>query len=114
MLDFSRVHVYDYRTLISNVRFLKWNIPLGLLRLPKFDLVNSPSSLGTEVPLPKDFHIHTPPGAVDSHHEATLPVQLSAALASMGVIERALMLWQGRHNELVKSMNRMEARLVAK
>jgi hypothetical protein len=106
--------VHDNRTLISNVRFLKWNIPLGLLRLQKFDLVNSPSPLGTEIPLPKDFHIHTPPGVVDSHYEATSPVQLSAALASMGVIERARMFLQGRHNELVKSMNRMEARLVTK
>jgi len=31
-----------------------------------------------------------------------------------GVIERARMFLQGRHNELVKSMNRMEARLVTK
>ena len=106
--------MHDNRTLISNVRFLKWNIPLGLLRLQKFDLVNSPSPLGTEVPLPKDFHIHTPSGVVDFYHEAASPVQLSAALASMGVIERALMFLQGRHNELVKSMNRMEARLVTK
>ena len=99
---------------MGNVRFLKWNVPLGLLRLQKFDPVNSPSPLGTEVPLPKDFHIHTPPGVVDSHHEATSPVQLSAALAFMGVVERARMFLQGRHNELVKSMNRMEARLVTK
>ena len=100
--------------LISNLRFLKWNIPLGLLRLQKFDLVNSPLSLGTEIPLPKDFNIHTPSGVVDFYHEAASPVQLSAALAAMGVIERAHMFLQGRHNELVKSMNRMEARLVTK
>jgi hypothetical protein len=100
--------------LISNVRLLKWNIPRGFLLLQNFDRVNSPSPLGVQIPLPKDFHIHTPPEVVGSQHEATSPVQLSAALVSMGVIERARMFLQGRHNELVKSMNRMEARLVTK
>ena len=39
---------------------------------------------------------------------------LRSCLESMGVIERARRFLQGRHNELVKSMNRMEARLVTK
>lgn len=100
--------------LISDVRFLKWNIPLGFLVLQNFDRVKSPSPLGVQVLLPKDFHIHTPPDVVGSQQEATSPVQLFAALVSMGVVERARMFLQGRHNELVKSMNRMEARLVTK
>jgi hypothetical protein len=100
--------------LIGNFRFLKWNIPLGYLLLQKFDRVNSPSSLGTQITVPKDFHIHTPPRVVDSQHEAISSVQLSATLASMGVIERAGMFLQGRHSELVKSMNRAEVRSVTK
>jgi hypothetical protein len=100
--------------LINYVRFLKWDIPLGFLRLQNFDRDKSPSLLGVQIPLPKDFHIHTPPEVVGSQHEAASPVQLSAALASIGVIERARMFLQGRHNELVKSMNRMEARLATK
>jgi hypothetical protein len=99
---------------MGNFRFLKWNIPLGYLLLQKFDRVNSPSPLGTQISLPKDFHIHTLPGVVDSQHEATSPVQLSATLASMGVIERARMFLQGKHSELVESMNRAEARSVTK
>jgi hypothetical protein len=100
--------------LIGNVRFLKWNIPVGFLLLQNSDRVNSPWPLDAQIPLPKDFHIHSPSEVVGSQHEATSPAQLSAALVSMGVIERAGMFLQGRHNELVKSMNRMEARLVTK
>lgn len=100
--------------LISNIRFLKWNIPLGSQLLQNFDRVNSPSPLGVHIPLSKDFHIHTPSEVEGSQHKAISPVQLSAALVSIGVTERTRMFLQGRHNELVKSMNRMEARLVTK
>jgi hypothetical protein len=100
--------------LISNIRFLKWNIPRGFLVLQNLDRVNIPSPLGVQIPLSEDFHIHTPPAVVGSQHEATSPIQLSTALVSIGVIERAGMFLQGRHNELVKSMNNVEARLVTK
>jgi hypothetical protein len=92
------------------IRLLKWNIPRGFLPLQHFDRANSPLSLGAQISVPKDFHIHTPPELVDPLHEVSLPVQLSAALASIGVMERASMFLQGRHNELLKSMNKTEAR----
>jgi hypothetical protein len=79
-----------------------------------FDRANSPSSLGAQISVPKDFHIHTPPELVAPLHEVSLPVQLSSALASIGVMDRASMFLQGRHNELLKSMNKTEARLVVK
>jgi hypothetical protein len=99
---------------MSKVRFLKWNIPRGFLHLQNFDPASSPSPLGVQISVPKDFHIHTPPEIVGSQHEASSPVQLSVALASISVMERASMFLQGRHNELIKSMNRMEARWAIK
>lgn len=106
----SRVHLYANKKLMSIARFLKWNVPLGFLVLQSLDRVNTPSPLGTQNDMPKGFHVHTPPEVVGSQHEPTSPVQLSAALLSLGVLERTQMLLQGRHNELVRSMNSMEAR----
>jgi hypothetical protein len=100
--------------LTIRIRLLKWNIPRGFLHMQHFDRANSPSSLGAQISVPKDFHIHTPPELVDPLHEVSLPVQLSSALASIGVMDRASMFLQGRHNELLKSMNKTEARLVVK
>jgi hypothetical protein len=106
--------MHTNRTLINKVRFLKWNIPRGFLHLQNFDRANSLSPLGVQISVPKDFHIHTPPELVGSQHKASSPVQLSAALASIGVMERASMFLQGRQSELIKSMNRMETRLAIK
>jgi hypothetical protein len=114
MWDLFLVHLHTDRTLINKVRFLKWNIPRGFLHLQNFDRANSLSPLGVQISVPKDFHIHTPPELVGSQHKASSPVQLSAALVSIGVMERASMFLQGRHNELVKSMSRIEARFVSK
>jgi hypothetical protein len=114
MWDFSPIYLHAKRMLINNIRFLKWNIPLGVRLQGIFDRVNSPSPLGAEIPLPKDFRIHTPPAVVGSQHEATSPTQLSAALTSMRIIERSCMFLQGNHNKLFKSMNRTDARLVVK
>src|SRR5438046_2168218 len=92
------------------ISFLNWNMPYGALGSSRSRDTDHPSPLGHSVSTPSaisDVSMATPPAnVVSSPHNAPSP--LSTALKRKTAIDRAHLFVQGKHDDLVRSMDKAE------
>jgi hypothetical protein len=97
------------KMLTTLISFLNWNIPYGALGSLQSGS-DHPSPFGPSVSTPSDISIMATPPAnlVSSPRDAPSP--LSTALKRKTAIERAQLFVQGKHDDLIRSMDKAERR----
>lgn len=89
--------------------FLNWNMPYGALSLSRSRNTDYPSPFAPSVSTPSDISVDTPPGNAALSPQNP-PSPLSTALKRKTAIDRAHLFVQGRHDDLIRSMNNAERR----
>jgi hypothetical protein len=87
--------------------FLNWNMPYGALGLSK-SVPDHPPPF-TPISPPSDVSITTPPSDIVSSPK-NAPSPLSVALQRKKAFDRAHLFVQGKHDDLILSMNKEEQR----
>jgi hypothetical protein len=84
-------------------------MPYGALDPSQPRGADRPSPFGPSVTTPSDVSMGTPPGGVVSSPQ-NAPSPLSSALKKKTTIDRAHLFVQGRHDDLIRSMDKAERR----
>src|SRR5271169_2824275 len=96
---------FDLRNLcLTSTRFLMWTIPYGAMRMSKSRRIDmfSPAA-GPLISTPSDVLVTTPSSSHASPRNASS--SMSAALKKGLAVDRAHLFVQGRHSDLVRSMD---------
>jgi hypothetical protein len=90
--------------------FMNWNMPYGALRSSRARAIDhfSPASPVPTLTPPSDVFVATPAAVSALSPPADSPSGLSKALQARRAVERAQLFVQGKHEELIKSMNKKE------
>ncbi|KAI9764311.1 MAG: hypothetical protein M1840_008529 [Geoglossum simile] len=96
----------------GNRIFLNWNMPYGALG-PLQSGADHPSPFEPPVSTPSDVSIMTTPPADITLSPRDAPSPLSVALKRKTAIERAHLFVQGKHGDLIRSMNGAERRVMS-
>src|SRR6266536_3439698 len=94
----------------NSLSFMKWNMPYGALRCSHARAIDhfSPSDPEASASTPSDVLVTTPAANTALSLAADSPSGLSKALKTQHAVERAHLFVQGKHDELIKSMNKQE------
>ncbi|KAH0545456.1 hypothetical protein FGG08_000457 [Glutinoglossum americanum] len=104
--------LFDPALPFGNRIFLNWNMPHGALGSSRSKDTDHPSPLGQFVSTPgaiSDVSVSTPPAnAASPPYNAPSP--LSTALRRKTAVDRARLFVQGKHDDLIRSMDKTERR----
>jgi hypothetical protein len=101
--------------LITLFSFRSWNMPYGAWRSAPTRATDqfSPAGPAVSVSPPSDVVVTTPASAGAFSPAADSPSGLSKAIQQMNAIQRALLFVEGKHDELVKLMNKQQRMYVS-
>lgn len=95
---------------MNSLSFMNWNMPYGALRSSHARAIDhfSPSDPLALASTPSDVFVATPAANTALSPAAGSPSGLSKALKDKNAVERAHLFIQGKHEELIRSMNKQE------
>ena len=90
------------------IRFMNWNMPYGALRSSTTKAIDHLSPFGVAASTPSDILVATPASMRDGPSPTNAPSPMSRALIAKAANDRARLLVEGRHDDLLRSMEKQE------
>lgn len=90
------------------LRFMNWNMPYGALRLSTAKAIDHRSPFGGAASTPSDVMVATPSSIGGVPSPTNAPSPMSVALTAKAANDRARLFVEGRHDDLLRSMEKQD------